>query len=133
MHHSARLFILSTAVVFAIAAYAAKGSDTYTLYRSSVFDTSTMLFAATFDTAEGAPYNCENCEQARGFFNGQPSVQTKFWCEPVSFQSSVGRSQPNPRLSMGEGIELTCSLSVSETVKPSSLLQPVDYRCPCET
>ncbi|TGT36207.1 hypothetical protein [Mesorhizobium sp. M8A.F.Ca.ET.165.01.1.1] len=57
------------------------GSDTaYTLYRSSV--TGPMrIHIATFDAAQKAEYNDENCRIAAGLFQAQPGVLVRYWCE----------------------------------------------------
>jgi hypothetical protein len=51
----------------------------YRLYRSSLAMKNARLHIATFDAADGAAYNNENCLSARDFF--QPDVKTNFWCE----------------------------------------------------
>ena len=51
----------------------------YTLYRNSVFIENARLHVATFDTADGEPYNSENCQAARDLFQQQPGVKTRFW------------------------------------------------------
>jgi hypothetical protein len=44
------------------------------------------LHVATFDTADGEPYNSENCQAARDLFQQQPGVKTQFWCEKGRFR-----------------------------------------------
>jgi len=56
-------------------------TTSYTLYRSSLLDSNLRVHVATFDVSESEGYNRENCELAAKLFAGQPSVQTKFWCE----------------------------------------------------
>jgi hypothetical protein len=63
------------------------GSDVYTLYRSSVADPQLRVHVATFDAAENAPYNRDNCNIAAGLFAGQPGVITRYWCEKGRFRS----------------------------------------------
>jgi hypothetical protein len=64
-------------------------SKVYTLYRSGVLDPKMRLHVATFDADDGnttEEYNRDNCEQARGLFQSQPGVGTKFWCEKGRFK-----------------------------------------------
>ncbi len=63
-----------------------KDSTSYTLYRNSLVDSSLRLHVASFDSADGAEYNRENCEVASVLFLNQPSVKTKFWCEKGSYK-----------------------------------------------
>lgn len=55
-------------------------SSTYTLYRSSVTGP-IRIHVATFDAADGADYNRENCQVAQGLFEAQPGVKVRYWCE----------------------------------------------------
>ena len=59
---------------------------TYTLYRNSVPIPDARLHVATFDSADGAEYNNENCLLARDLFQQQPGVKTRFWCENGKFR-----------------------------------------------
>ena len=58
----------------------------YTLYRTSVVMENARLHVATFDAADGAPYNNENCLSARDLFQQEPAVKTTFWCEKGKFR-----------------------------------------------
>jgi hypothetical protein len=60
-------------------------SGAYTLYRTSVVSGINRVHVATFDAKDGGAYNRENCELAAGFFSGQPSIETRFWCESGFF------------------------------------------------
>ena len=53
----------------------------YTLYRDSVLDKSLRIHVATFDADASQAYNKENCEIARDLFEGQPDVESTYWCE----------------------------------------------------
>jgi hypothetical protein len=53
----------------------------YTLYRTSVVMENARLHIATFNAADGAAYNNENCLSARDLFQQQSGVKTNFWCE----------------------------------------------------
>ncbi len=68
-------------IATAIAGCRVADGDSYTLYRSSVADSTMRIHVATFDATEGEKYNQENCEQARELFQAQPLVRTRFWCE----------------------------------------------------
>jgi len=57
------------------------GAMSYTLYRSSLVDSSLRVHVASFDASESEQYNRENCALAAKLFLSQPSVQAKFWCE----------------------------------------------------
>jgi hypothetical protein len=63
-----------------------KNSVSYTLYRNSVLNESMRLHVASFDAKDGHDYNMENCEVARGLFQAQPGIKTRFWCEKGSFK-----------------------------------------------
>jgi hypothetical protein len=54
---------------------------TYTLYRSSMTDSTLRVHVATFDTDNQGSYNQENCDLARDLFQKQQGVKVKFWCE----------------------------------------------------
>lgn len=56
-------------------------SGVYTLYRNSIVDARMRIHLATFDAADGADYNSENCDLAAKLFRQQPRVETRFWCE----------------------------------------------------
>ena len=70
----------------ACAANAAFDADTFTLYRSSVLNSSMRIHVATFDSDEGADYNRENCNLAADLMQHQDGVKTRFWCEPGRFR-----------------------------------------------
>ena len=82
--------VIVTAIHALIAAtpfiYAApiKSSDiTFTLYRGSLVGGGEMrIHVATFDAAERADYNQNNCEISQQLFAAQPGVTVKYWCEP---------------------------------------------------
>ena len=61
-------------------------SDTYALYRNSVFDELARYHVATFDSKDGEKYNQENCDIAKNLFQKQDGVITKFWCEKGKFK-----------------------------------------------
>lgn len=58
----------------------------YTLYRNSLTDRTMRIHVATFDAIEGEAYNRANCALAADLFQTQPSVQTRFWCEPGRYR-----------------------------------------------
>jgi hypothetical protein len=60
--------------------------DTYTLYRSSTAAVGLRIHIATFDAAEKAEYNRENCELAQRLFREQPGVSVQYWCEKGRFK-----------------------------------------------
>ena len=57
-----------------------------TLYRNSITDENIRIHVASFDAADGEPYNRGNCDQAQLLFQAQPGVKTKFWCEKGAFK-----------------------------------------------
>ena len=61
-------------------------SNAFTLYRNSVTDARMRIHVATFDAADGADYNNENCDVARELFAGQDGVTVRYWCEKGRFQ-----------------------------------------------
>ena len=61
-------------------------SGAYTLYRSSVIKENARIHVATFDSSDGPEYNRDNCEVARGLFQNQDGVKTKFWCEKGNYR-----------------------------------------------
>jgi hypothetical protein len=58
----------------------------FTLYRNSLMTENARLHVATFDAADGAKYNNENCLSARDLFQQQQAVKTTFWCENGRFR-----------------------------------------------
>lgn len=58
----------------------------YTLYRNSVLDEGMRLHVATFDSADGEPYNRENCSVVTQLMQSQEGVKTRFWCEKGRFR-----------------------------------------------
>ena len=66
--------------------------QTYTLYRDSATDANAKgnsamrIHVASFDSADGAAYNQENCNQARKLFQEQPEVTVRYWCEKGRFK-----------------------------------------------
>ena len=76
------LFLLSAPALTAEILRTAPES-TYTLYRSSATtDGANMrIHVATFDAADGATYNRDNCEIAKNLFQNQKGVTVTYWCE----------------------------------------------------
>ncbi len=114
---------------------AANDSSTFTLYRNSVLDAKMRLHVASFDTADGAAYNQENCALAQQLFHAQPGVKTQFWCEPGRFRATALPHASPPAVSKqfttGVANERTCSPSASELARPGADARSVrDYRCP---
>lgn len=66
---------------FASDPHPVEAKDVYTLYRSSIVDRGLRIHVATFDSVDGAEYNRENCQIARGLFQAQPGVSVQYWCE----------------------------------------------------
>lgn len=52
-----------------------------TLYRNSVADASTRIHVASFDSADGASYNRDNCEIASNLFQKPAGGPVTYWCE----------------------------------------------------
>ena len=71
---------------WACSAPSGQDANAYTLYRSSSTDATTRIHVATFDAAEVAEYNRENCDVARGLFSGQSGVTVRYWCEKGRFR-----------------------------------------------
>jgi hypothetical protein len=60
--------------------------DAYALYRNSVDDEIARVHVATFNTETWVGnYNRGNCEIAASLFQGQPAVETRFWCEKGNY------------------------------------------------
>jgi hypothetical protein len=74
------------AFLVVLAAGCGSDSETFTLYRNSVTDENMRIHVATFNAADGEPYNKVNCEQAQQLFQAQTDVKTKFWCEKGSYR-----------------------------------------------
>jgi hypothetical protein len=74
------------ALLVVLAAGCGSDNETFTLYRNSVTDENMRIHVATFNAADGEPYNKGNCEQAQQLFQAQTGVKTKFWCEKGSFK-----------------------------------------------
>lgn len=77
--------ILAIAIFF-LSGCSQSDSDTYALYRNSVFDELVRYHVATFDSKDGKKYNQGNCDIAKGLFQKQDGVKTKFWCEKGVFK-----------------------------------------------
>lgn len=77
---------IAVLIPFAFVSACGGEADTYTLYRSSVLLENARLHVASFDAADGAKYNDENCQQAQELYQGQPGVKVKFWCEKGRFK-----------------------------------------------
>ena len=63
-------------------------SETYTLYRTSVlapFDQA-RIHVASFDAADGAGYNNENCNLVGSLLEKQPGIEVRYWCEQGRFK-----------------------------------------------
>ena len=73
-------------MIAGVALLGCSDATVYTLYRNSVVIENARLHVATFDTADGEPYNSENCQAARDLFQQQPGVKTRFWCEKEDFR-----------------------------------------------
>lgn len=132
MRSLAGLFAVSAAFALGDAANATPISETYTLYRNSLLDANMRLHVATFDAAEGGPYNRENCDQARVLFQAQPDVKTTFWCEQGRFHGNASLQLPklSSQFTTGKGAEITCSASASELVKRAGSRRDEANRCP---
>lgn len=78
-------FALVTSLALLVACSPQEG-DTFSLYRNSILDPNMRLHVATFDSADGANYNSENCSVAAQLFGAQPGVKTRFWCEKGRFK-----------------------------------------------
>jgi hypothetical protein len=79
-----------TAALATIALIGCNDTGVYTLYRSSptietISGEGARIHVATFDAADGADYNRENCEAARSLFVSQPGVVVRYWCERGRF------------------------------------------------
>lgn len=109
------------------------GRGPYTLYRNSMTDAAMRLHVASFDAADGAAYNRDNCGQAQQLFQGQPGVKTRFWCEPGRFRSAAQGQAPelSKQFTTGKSETRTCSPSAAELAKPGGGKRaPGDYSCP---
>src|SRR3954451_24820841 len=58
----------------------------YTLYRDSMALEKARIHVASFDAADGAEYNAENCRVAQDLFASQPGVKVRYWCEKGRFK-----------------------------------------------
>ena len=58
----------------------------YTLYRDSMALDNAQIDVASFDAADGAEYNAENCRIAQDLFASQPGVKVRYWCEKGRFK-----------------------------------------------
>ncbi len=77
---------ITSLIVTAIAGCGVPDDNSYTLYRSSVSDSTMRLHLATFDASEGDKYNQENCDRARQLFQAQKGIRTRLWCEKGRYQ-----------------------------------------------
>lgn len=68
-------------VLLAACSPVALPGGSYKLYRTSLVPSDPLVYIATFDSPNGAAFNQENCEIARGLFQSQPGVLTRFVCE----------------------------------------------------
>lgn len=64
----------------------ANDDESYTLYRTSVFEGVGRMHIATFNSKDGDSYNDENCNLAAKLFQNQPYVKTRIWCEKGSYK-----------------------------------------------
>ena len=55
--------------------------DVFTLYRTGAVTVPMRIHVATFDAADGAAYNSENCNHAMQLLQSQPHLEVRFWCE----------------------------------------------------
>jgi len=79
----ATLLLLTGSPVLASETTRTAPEATYTLYRSSatVGGKDMRIHVATFDTKDGAAYNRDNCDIAKGLFQKQPGITVNYWCE----------------------------------------------------
>ncbi len=75
------LGIFAAAMLALAAAHASAAETTYTLYRNSVLDNAARIHVGSFDAAEGATYNRDNCALVADLMQRQPGTKTRFWCE----------------------------------------------------
>lgn len=82
------LLIAVVATIACSSSFAAQAPKTdaksvYTLYRSSSVNggETWRIHVATFDAIDGAEYNRDNCEIAKGLFQSQTGVTVTYWCE----------------------------------------------------
>jgi hypothetical protein len=75
--------IAALAIFVCASSMAADAKTVYTLYRSSAVTGGDKwrVHVATFDAVDGAEYNRDNCEVAKGLFKTQPGVKVMYWCE----------------------------------------------------
>jgi hypothetical protein len=73
--------LVHSAIMLSLVGCSLFDDSTFTLYRSSVTDSTMRVHIATFDTDNKAAYNQENCDLARELFQNQQGVKVKFWCE----------------------------------------------------
>src|SRR5690606_6058520 len=85
MRHFSLALFAAIATLPACSRIGGSDSQTYTLYRNSVLDSSMRVHLATFDAADGDKYNQENCQLAQELFQRQKDVATRFWCEKGRF------------------------------------------------
>ena len=74
-----KLFLLFLVILSFTACTPADGN--FTLYRNSAIDANMRIHVASFDAADGAKYNNENCNVAGELFKNQPGVTVRYWCE----------------------------------------------------
>lgn len=72
--------------VIAILSGCTDEAGSFTLYRSSVLDSTMRIHMATFDAGDGAAYNKENCHITADLFQKQPGVTVRYWCEPGGYR-----------------------------------------------
>ena len=79
----ATFLLLLSAPVLSAELLRTASESTYTLYRSSATTggASMRIHIATFDAADGATYNRDNCEIAKNLFQNQQGVTVTYWCE----------------------------------------------------
>ena len=128
-----KIAVVVGALLVAGMSSAANDASTFTLYRNSVLDAKMRLHVASFDTADGATYNRENCALAQLLFLSQPGVKTQFWCEPGRFHASALPHASSPAVSKQfttVANERTCNPSATELARPGAdTRSPSDYRC----
>jgi hypothetical protein len=100
-------------MVAGVALLGCSDATVYTLYRNSVVIENARLHVATFDTADGEPYNSENCQAARDLFQQQPGVKTRFLvrerkippvtCPRLAVDTASGAARGGRGLGLGQG------------------------------
>jgi hypothetical protein len=93
---------------------------TYTLYRDSVVIPDARLHVATFDSADGAQYNSENCLVARDLFQQQPDSQDEVLVREGKISPVTAHANGEARGRGGLGA-MTRSRDMNVTARPLRL------------